>query len=415
MRPVDLKGISGKRIMELSLANKSMERAAKRLAELGIPDRKSEEYRYFDIEPLMEKEWEPAVKRRPQMIERAHRLVITDGMISSMPEGLEVGCSDTLDLDVSHFDPMYYFGHLFGGDILQIRVKRDMKLEIKHIFTQPGKLLTYRVAIYADANIKLGIYESFEAEEAKNALIVSGIDLFAARDSRVALYKDQTLFESDYTPLFSYRFKIDGNAEVKFASFDMGSGNGLQTLHAQLHENSSILSDHLLYAVENARRGTVSKFVHIGRSSQSRQRAKSILADRARGIFDALIKVEHSGKYTKAHQNSKAVLLDSGAYMASKPQLEIYIDDLEASHGSTTGQLDEKELFYLRSRGIAYEEAKKMLILAFANEIIDSIDDENIKERIHSSFEYSYYGKNIIECIQTCHGCEKTVTMSQND
>ena len=91
--------------------------------------------------------------------------------------------------------------------------------------------------------------------------------------------------------------------------------------------------------------------------------------------------------------------------MASKPQLEIYIDDLEASHGSTTGQLDKAQLFYLRSRGIKEEDAKKMLILGFANEIIDSIENEDMRECVHASFESAYYGKPQLACLQTCGGC----------
>ena len=95
------------------------------------------------------------------------------------------------------------------------------------------------------------------------------------------------------------------------------------------------------------KRGTVSQIVHVGEHSTSKQEAKNILDGEARGIFDALIRVEHSAKFTKAEQNSKAILLHEKAYMASKPQLEIYIDELEASHGATTGQLDKKTTLLL--------------------------------------------------------------------
>jgi len=89
--------------------------------------------------------------------------------------------------------------------------------------------------------------------------------------------------------------------------------------------------------------------------------------------------------------------------------LEIYIDDIEASHGSTIGELDEQQLFYLRSRGIVLEEARKMLILAFANEIIDAIEDERTRESVHLSFENVYYGHGQLECIATCHNCSDAI------
>ena len=77
--------------------------------------------------------------------------------------------------------------------------------------------------------------------------------------------------------------------------------------------------------------------------------------------------------------------------MASKPQLEIYIDELEASHGATTGQLDQKQLFYLQSRGISYLEARKILVIAFANTLIGTVKDTRQQDRIKASFEEVFY------------------------
>ena len=77
--------------------------------------------------------------------------------------------------------------------------------------------------------------------------------------------------------------------------------------------------------------------------------------------------------------------------MVAKPQLEIYIDELEASHGATTGQLDKKQLFYLQSRGISYVEARKMLVIAFANTLIETVKDTRQQERIKAAFEEVFY------------------------
>jgi Fe-S cluster assembly protein SufD len=79
--------------------------------------------------------------------------------------------------------------------------------------------------------------------------------------------------------------------------------------------------------------------------------------------------------------------------MVAKPQLEIYIDELEASHGATTGQLDEKQLFYLQSRGISGQEAKKMLVIAFANTLIEKVKDVRHQEKVLESFEKAFYAK----------------------
>jgi len=416
MRPAELGQLSPETLMDRFDVPPSRALAARRLGELGMPTRRSEAYRYFGIDPLMEHDWQRAeIPAAGEIRPTKREIVITDGVVTAMPESAEivVGCSDTVDLDGDHFDPLYYLGHLMSRQIVSIRFKRDAKVTLTHRFSRPGRLLAYRTALYIDANVRVQIEERFAGEEACGALIVAGYDLFIARDAGVDFISSQTLRRDDYTPVFSHRIKVDSRAECDWRTFDFGEGNGLQLIRAELHPHARIGADHLLYATEHACRGTVSQIVHIGQHSVSRQKAKSILAGKARGIFDALIKVEHGGKFTKAHQNSKAILLDDGAYMASKPQLEIYIDDLEASHGSTTGRLDEAQLFYLRSRGIAEEEARKMLILAFANELIDTVADEGVRDRLHSAFESAYWGRTHVACMETCHGCEEIATAGE--
>jgi len=291
----------------------------------------------------------------------------------------------------------YVYNHLAGIELFSSDITRN-------------KLLAYRVAIYIDAGVNVQLSELYDGSDAHGALILGGYDAFVAHRAQLSLISDRTLASEGYMPIFSNRIKADSHSNVILRTFDFGDGNGLQLFKVQLREYASIESSHLLYISGNARMGTVSKIIHIGKNSSSRQKAKNILKEQSRGIFDALIKVERSGKYTKAHQNSKSILLNNGAHMVSKPQLEIYIDDLEASHGSTTGQLDEQQLFYLRSRGISKDEAKKMLILAFANELIDAVVDDNIRENIHKSFEKAYYGHTYVACMETCHGCENAIT-----
>jgi Fe-S cluster assembly protein SufD len=174
----------------------------------------------------------------------------------------------------------------------------------------------------------------------------------------------------------------------------MGGNQALQLIQANLDAYAHIDAGHLLYLNEESKRGTVSQIIHKGEHSTSQQEAKNILDGNARGIFDALIKVEPTAKYTKAKQHSKAILLNDKAYMVAKPQLEIYIDELEASHGATTGQLDKKQLFYLESRGIRALEARKILIIAFANTLIETIKDSRHQERIKAAFEDIFYRKD---------------------
>ncbi len=364
--------------------------ALERFVAIGLPTKKSEEYRYFQIEKLYEKEYR-TLPYVPHPIEEAEKIIITDGMVTHAPKGMRIYYEQCQAMDMAHFDPMYYLGHLLSPHVIKIDLDGDADVEIEHRYTQSGALINYRIVLLNQANRHSTVFESFHAEDISDTLVLYGYDIFVAPDSTLRMVKNQNMHDNQYAMVASHRFKLDQRANAVIKSFDMGEDMGLQLIKAELDRYAHIDAGHLLYLNNEAQRGTVSKIVHKGEHATSHQEAKNILDGHSRGIFDALIKVEHTAKYTKAHQNSKAILLDERAYMAAKPQLEIYIDELEASHGSTTGQLDPKQLFYLRSRGISEVEARKMLVIAFANTLIEQVKDHRHQELIKQTFDEAFY------------------------
>ena len=364
--------------------------ALERFASLGLPTKKSEEYRYFQIEKLFEKEYR-TLSYVPHPIEESDKIVITDGMVTHAPKGMRIYYEQCQAMDMEHFDPLYYLGHLLSPHVIKIDLDGDADVELEHRYTQSGALINYRIVLLNQANRHSTVFESFHAEDISDTLVLYGYDIFVAPDSTLRMLKNQNMHDNQYAMVASHRFKLDQRANAVIKSFDMGEDMGLQLIKAELDRYAHMDAGHLLYLNNKAQRGTVSKIIHKGEHATSHQEAKNILDGHSRGIFDALIKVEHSAKYTKAHQNSKAILLDERAYMAAKPQLEIYIDELEASHGSTTGQLDPKQLFYLRSRGISEVEARKMLVIAFANTLIEQVKDHRHQEIIKKTFDEAFY------------------------
>jgi len=121
---------------------------------------------------------------------------------------------------------------------------------------------------------------------------------------------------------------------------------------------------------------------HASPDCQSNQLFKQILSDRSTGIFTGRTVVQKNSQKTLAYQRSSNILLHPQAKMNIRPQLEIYADDVKCSHGATVGQLDAEALFYMRSRGIGEDEAKKMLLQAFAGEILDGISCTPFREGI---------------------------------
>ncbi len=118
---------------------------------------------------------------------------------------------------------------------------------------------------------------------------------------------------------------------------------------------------------------------HIKPNSVSNELYKGILADKSTGVFNGKIFVREDAQKTNAFQSCKNVLVSDEASMNTKPQLEIWADDVKCSHGTTVGQLSEESLFYLRSRGIGKESAKALLMLAFAQDVIDKMKISAIK------------------------------------
>jgi len=121
---------------------------------------------------------------------------------------------------------------------------------------------------------------------------------------------------------------------------------------------------------------------HLAKNTKSYQLVKNVLNEKSKGIFQGKIFVNQNAQKTNGYQLSKALLINENAEFDAKPELEIYADEVKCSHGSTSGCLDENSIFYLMSRGLSQQEAKKILINGFLLEAIEKITDVEIKKLI---------------------------------
>jgi len=133
---------------------------------------------------------------------------------------------------------------------------------------------------------------------------------------------------------------------------------------------------------------------HHSPKGESNQVFKYILDDEARGSFYGSIAVDEEAKYTNAYQGNRNILASKDAKMYTRPQLEIYCDEVKCSHGATVGQLDAAALFYMRSRGIPEAEAKMMLMQAFMSDVIDSIPIPALQSRLRQLVERRLNGQH---------------------
>ena len=114
----------------------------------------------------------------------------------------------------------------------------------------------------------------------------------------------------------------------------------------------------------------------------SNQLIKFVLEDNARGRFIGDLKIAPDAQQTEAHQTNRNLVLSETAEMRTQPQLEIYADDVKATHGASTGQLDESALFYMQQRGIDKEKARQLLVNAFMKDVLNTISDEALREQL---------------------------------
>jgi Fe-S cluster assembly protein SufD len=154
------------------------------------------------------------------------------------------------------------------------------------------------------------------------------------------------------------------------------------TWHYLGGENSETHSYGLFLADKDQHIANFVKVDHVAPNCNSTQLFKGVLDDNSSGAFNGRIMVHKDAQKTNAYQSNNNIILSDTARMDTKPQLEIYADDVKCSHGATVGQLDENALFYLRSRGIDVHEARLMLMFGFAHEVIKKISIEALRDRI---------------------------------
>ncbi|MBQ3606313.1 MAG: Fe-S cluster assembly protein SufD [Muribaculaceae bacterium] len=148
---------------------------------------------------------------------------------------------------------------------------------------------------------------------------------------------------------------------------------------------------------------------HLSAHCNSNQLFKCVLDEESTGAFEGAIYVAPGAQFTEAYQSNRNLLASKSARMHTKPQLEIYNDDVKCSHGATTGQLDADALFYMRSRGIPEQEARTMLMQAFMVDVIDMVKMEGLRDRLRHLVEKRFYGQqaSCADCGVTCRDPKK--------
>ncbi len=394
-------------------------RSLARFAELGFPSRRSEAWRYLDLRALEQRPMLPtgapagAVKTavREQLVEiglakPAHRLVLVDGRfapelsrIGDLPEGVWFGPMAAAIaeqpelvrsvLEASSPDtprPFESLNSAFFADGFLLDIPAGVVLtqpvEIVHLTADAGGSLHTRGLVTAGAGSRASVIESFagagnywrndvvELRVAANAelnrvvLLEEGPDALHLGEVGVSLGEEARL--SDFVLLLAgrtVRREITVRSEGEKSRCDL---NGAFLISGRQEAN-------ILTTVD-----------HLAPGGETRETFKGVAAGRAHGAFQGRITVRPGAQKVDAHQLSRNLVLSPRAAIDTKPELEIYADDVKCSHGAAVGDLDEAALFYLRARGIPADEARHMLIEAFAREALDLVEEDVLREHLQA-------------------------------
>jgi len=183
--------------------------------------------------------------------------------------------------------------------------------------------------------------------------------------------------------------KIKSYSNSIFENFILSLGPNFikNEIHCNLLEKfSSCFVNGIMLLTGNQHHELKTNINHKFENCKSSQLIKSVLLDNSNGTYQGKIYVDKCAQKTNGYQLSKALVLSEGSGFNSKPELEIYADDVKCSHGSTTGNIDENSIFYLMSRGLTKDQANKMIVEGFLNEVIETITEPSIKRLVAELF-----------------------------
>lgn len=245
----------------------------------------------------------------------------------------------------------------------------SMPVHLAPVGTPRGGISYGRTLVKVEPGASLTLLEESLGEGVRNAVLEADVE--------------------DGGTLDHVRVQIDpGRIETTANFARLGEGSTFRgfflTVDGQLTRNETVLELNGTGASGRVAGGVLGRseavidntvlVIHTAEGCESRQVYKSVLDDRARSVFQGKVLVRQQAQRTDGYQISQAVLLGERAEFDSKPELEIYADDVKCSHGSTAGALDDSALFYLRSRGVERREAESMLVAAFLDEVIEEVE-----------------------------------------
>lgn len=396
----------------------SRESAIRRFSDVGFPTPRNEAWKYTRVTPIEKRRFAPpeaAPSVSPADVERfqlaatdCHRLVFVDGQYSEplsspgeFPDGVVIErLADAIKrfpeelkslLDAAESKNAGCFGALnaaFMRDGAVIQLGKDAVVvdPIHLMFLASGKqndIVSHpRIVILAERGSHAAIVESYVSLDESVYFNNVRTDIRIGTSACIEHYKLQ---QESRKAFHVADLRVHQSTGSAFHSHSISFGGALvrNDIGVALDAENALCTLNGLFLADGRQHVDYHTHIdHLKPACTSKEFYKGILSGRARGVFNGTVYVHPGADKTDAQQTNNNLLLSKDAEIDTKPQLEIYADDVKCSHGATVGQLDEDVLFYLRSRGINESAARGLLVYGFARDVVDRIEISAIRNRL---------------------------------
>lgn len=403
---------------------------------LGIPSNKVENYKYTNLQPYFSGDFSFSLNA-PDFTGRmedifscdvetldSFTIFIVNGWYYSnngsalLPEGVRVGSLAALAKEDPSFIEKYYgknapwlsdglvaLNTMFARDGFYIHIPKGVVVEkpiqVVNILLSEEPLMTnQRNLIILEENSEARVLVCDHTLSSDKFVVNNVTEGFVAPNARLDYYNLQNQHNAT-TQVAGIYVDQKENSYVKTNNLTLHTGVGRNNIELKLSGKYAEGHAYGLYLLDKNQHVDNFSFIdHAVPECFSDELFKGVLDDHATAAFTGKIMVRPDAQKTNAYQTNNNLLLTRDAKINSRPQLEIYADDVKCSHGATVGQLDEEAMFYLRSRGINKDEATILLMYAFAYEVIEKIKMDPLREQIRSLVEKRFRGE-----LDKCHSC----------
>jgi len=388
------------------------------LAEKGFPHKKHEDWKYTNIQPLLEQEFEltnsSCIGLMSEDIEHLFlnfdedcRIVFVNGrfapqlsvfnhdksqfeiiglakVIATQPGLLQPYLTRYVDTDEHGFNAL---NTASINDGLYLHILKNVQIKepihVLYLTTAIDSLLVLpRNLILLDSHAQATVVEHYASLGNANMLVDAVSETILAPGAKLEHVKIQQ--ESSRTShIASHTILQQRDSQFSSSVISIGGKLVRSDTHARLVEQGGDCILNGLYIADESQHMDFHTFIeHAAPACTSRQDYRGVLDDNSRGVFNGRVYVHRDAQQSNAEQSNKTLLLSGKAEMDSKPQLEIFADDVKCCHGATVGKLDEDMLFYLRSRGLDQQTARNFLVKGFVGKVIQHIQNTSLRMRI---------------------------------